>query len=163
MKIGELNRLPANHFVERVGWVFEGSPWVAERAASRRPFASREELHAAMMAEVDRAALDEQLALLRAHPDLGVRARMADASEREQSAAGLDRLGPDTFDKLTRLNNCYRQRFGHPFLFAVKGSTVEDILAALETRLNASPEAEFREALRQVNRIAGFRLETVVD
>jgi OHCU decarboxylase len=163
LTIGELNRLPAKEFVSQVAWVFEGSSWVAMRAASRRPFASIDELHAAMTGEVDNASREEQLALLRAHPDLGARARMADASAREQSGAGLDRLTPDAFEKITRLNNSYKERFGHPFLFAVKGSTAEDIVGALETRVKASPEAEFREALQQVYRIARFRLETFID
>jgi 2-oxo-4-hydroxy-4-carboxy-5-ureidoimidazoline decarboxylase len=155
--------MPAKEFAGHVGWVFEGSPWVAERAASQRPFASVDELHAAMTGEVEKATREEQLALVRAHPDLGTRARMADASAREQAGAGLDRLTPDSFAQLTRLNNSYKERFGHPFLFAVKGSTVDDILGALETRLAASPEAEFQEALRQVYRIARFRLETLID
>jgi 2-oxo-4-hydroxy-4-carboxy-5-ureidoimidazoline decarboxylase len=106
--------------------------------------------------------MDERLALLRAHPDLGTRARMSDASVGEQKGAGLDRLTREEFDRLQRLNRAYREKFGFPFLFAVKGSTKHDILAALERRLAAAPEEELDEALRQVGRIALFRLRDLL-
>src|SRR5688500_1419130 len=115
-----------------------------------------------MMAVVDAAPRAEQLALLRAHPDLGVRARMSEASIGEQAGAGLDRLTAAEFERLQRLNGAYRQKFGYPFLFAVKDSTKDQILAALEERLSSSPEEEFAEALRQVYRIAQFRLAASV-
>jgi 2-oxo-4-hydroxy-4-carboxy-5-ureidoimidazoline decarboxylase len=140
--------------------IFEGSAWVAERAWERGPFASVEELHAAMVDQVRRASREEQLALLRAHPDLGTRARMAPASESEQAGAGLDRMPADAFEKLQRLNVEYRKKFGFPFLFAVKGSSWVQVLAVLEERLGRPAEEEFATALEQVYRIAWFRLES---
>lgn len=160
--IDELNSLSRERFLAAVGWVFEHSPWVAERAWQKRPFADLDRLHAAMTAEVERAAREEQLALLRAHPDLGTRARMSDASAGEQAGAGLDRLTPEEFHRLQAWNAAYREKFGFPFLYAVKGSSKYDILQALEQRQQASPEEEFRQALNQVYRIALFRLEEVV-
>ena len=127
-----------------------------------RPFADLEALHAAMKAEVERAQPEEQLDLLRAHPDLGTRARISVASAGEQAGAGLDRLTPEEFERLQHLNSAYRNRFGFPFLFAVKGSTKYDVLDALERRLDASPEEEYREALRHVYRIAEFRLRDII-
>ena len=162
MTIGELNRLGAPEFVGAVGWVFEHSPWVAERASTGRPFADLDALHAAMTDQVERATLAEKLALLNAHPDLGARARLSQASNAEQAGAGLDSLTPTEFEQLNRLNAAYRARFGFPFLLAVKGSTKHDILRALQARIQASPEDEYREALRQVYRIARFRLEGVI-
>jgi 2-oxo-4-hydroxy-4-carboxy-5-ureidoimidazoline decarboxylase len=159
MNIDEINLLGAMEFVERLGWVFEGSPWVAERAWMRSPFESIAELHAAMTAEVERAPAKEQLALLRAHPDLGARTRMSEASVGEQAGAGLDRLSREEFDELTRLNAAYREHFGFPFLLAVKGSTKDDILKSLRERVAGDREREFRTALEQVYRIARFRLE----
>lgn len=158
MTIGELNALDRADFVAALGWVFEDSPWVAARTWSARPFSSVEALHAAMIGQLARADREEQLALLRAHPDLGTRARISAASTGEQAGAGLDQLTPDEFERLQRLNSAYRNKFGFPFLFAVKGSTKHDILRALEKRLEASPEDEYEEALRQVHRIARFRL-----
>ena len=105
----------------------------------------------------------EQLALLRAHPDLGARARMSHASIDEQAGVGLDQLTQTEFDELHRRNSEYKQKFGFPFLYAVKGSTKHEILAALANRLGSSRDAEFAEALKQVTRIAGFRIEDLID
>lgn len=162
MTLAELNASDRDTFVAAMGWVFEHSPWVAERSYAARPFAGVDALHASMTAEVDRATLEEQLALLRAHPDLGTRARVTDASRGEQAGAGLDRLTLAEFERLTQWNAAYRERFGFPFLYAVKGSTKNDILSALEARLGNSRETEFQEALRQVYRIAKFRLDDAV-
>ena len=172
MTVAELSATDRGTFVTAVGWVFEDSPWVAERAWDMRPFVSLDALHDAMTSVVASASPEEQLALLRAHPDLGsVRVppprkapadRMSQASQREQDAAGLDTLTRDELDRLRALNAAYREKFGFPFLYAVKGSTKHDILSALERRLPASRDAERAEALRQVYRIARFRLEEVV-
>lgn len=162
MTLAELSSAQRDRFVTALGWIFEDSRWVVERVWARRPFASVEALHDAMVAEVTAAEPAEQLALLRAHPDLGARARMSDASMGEQAGAGLDSLTTTEFERLQRLNAEYRARFGFPFLFAVKGSTKHDVLDALATRLSATPEAEFAEALRQVFRIALFRLQDAV-
>jgi len=159
MTLADANTLTRDHFVSSLGWVFEHSPWVAKRAWNRRPFASLEQLHDAMIAEVLGARAEEQLALLRAHPDLGARARMSDASKGEQAGAGLDSLSRADFERLHTLNASYRERFGFPFLFAVKGRSTREILDALEARLRASVEDELSEALRQVSRIAWFRLQ----
>ncbi len=162
MIIAELNGLDKTSFVEALGWIFEDSPWVAERAFDARPFASVDALHAAMTQQVERATFAESLALLKAHPDLGARARLSQASTTEQAGAGLDSLTPGEFEQLHRLNAAYRSRFGFPFLLAVKGSAKNDILQALQARMEAAPEDEYREALRQVYRIARFRLEDLI-
>jgi 2-oxo-4-hydroxy-4-carboxy-5-ureidoimidazoline decarboxylase len=159
MTIADLNSLERAQFVAAIGWVFEHSPWVAERAWAVRPFVNVEQLHRAMVERVERALPEEQLALLRAHPDLGTRARVSEASSVEQAGAGLDQLTPSEFERLRVLNEAYRDKFGFPFLFAVKGSTKHDILEALERRARSSKEEEYLVALDQVYRIARFRLE----
>jgi 2-oxo-4-hydroxy-4-carboxy-5-ureidoimidazoline decarboxylase len=159
MTIDAINALDRNAFTERLGWIFEHSPWVAERAWSRRPFQSIDELHRAMRDEVEATSPSEQLALLRAHPDLGARAGMSPSSNAEQSGAGLDLLTASEFERLQSLNDAYQRKFGFPFLLAVKGSTKFDILDSLERRLPAAVDTEFAEALRQVYKIARFRLE----
>lgn len=128
-----------------------------------KPFEDIEALHRAMKSVVENAPQEEQRALLRSHPDLGTRARISAASTGEQSRAGLDGLTPEEFERLQRLNFTYQQRFGFPFLFAVKGSTKYDVLDALERRLGAAPVDEFQEALRQVYRIAEFRLRDTIE
>ena len=162
MRLADLNAGDQAAFISALGWIFEESPWVAERAWPRRPFASLDALHAAMTHVVADASEAEQLALLRAHPDLGTRARISDASIGEQRGAGLDRLTPDEFARLQRLNGEYRERFGFPFLFAVKGSTKHDVLAALESRVTRTRDEEFVDALQQVYKIARFRLEDML-
>jgi OHCU decarboxylase len=162
MTLAGLNGLDLAAFRDSVGWVFEHSPWVAERAWLNRPFPTLSALHAAMAAAVAAASPAEHLALIRAHPDLGTRARMSAASESEQAGAGLDHLTPDEFDRLHRLNAAYRDKFGFPFIYAVKGAGKHEILAALETRLAAEPEAERAAALGQIYRIAQFRLESLI-
>jgi OHCU decarboxylase len=162
MTIEELDSLTRDEFRAAVGWVFEHSPWVAERAWERRPFGSLDALHTAMTEAVEQSARPEKLALLGAHPDLGTRARMSAASVGEQAGAGLDRLTPEEFARFQRLNSAYREKFGFPFLFAVKGRTKHDILKALERRSAGETEAEFRMALEQVYRIARGRLEGIM-
>jgi 2-oxo-4-hydroxy-4-carboxy-5-ureidoimidazoline decarboxylase len=177
MTLAELNGKDREAFAGAIGWAFEGSPWVAERAWSKRPFATIDALHDAMSSAVAAASRDEQLALLRAHPDLGtVRLKpdttegsvglqadqMSEASRREQAGAGFDALARDELDRLRALNAAYREKFGFPFLYAVKGSTTHDILNAIERRLTSMRDAEEQEALRQVYRIARFRLEETV-
>ena len=144
-------------FLARFGGVYEASPWVAEGVWPDPP-QDREALAAAMAAVVDAAPREARLALIRAHPELASRARMADASVREQSGAGLDQCSPDEFAAFQRLNAAYNARFGFPFIVAVKGLTRADILAAFEARLANDAETEFQTAIAQIHRIAAFRL-----
>ena len=163
MKLAEWNAMDRDGFVEALGWIFEDSPWVAERAWSSGPFRDLDALHTAMVQQVEEATREEQLALLRSHPDLGTRARISQASSGEQAGAGLQELTAEEFVRLERLNRAYQEKFNFPFLFAVKGSTKYDILQALERRLENPGDVEFTEALRQVYRIAEFRLRDTVE
>ena len=163
MTLAELNALDRPAFVGAIGWIFENSPWVAEQVCDSRPYPNLEVLLRKMVFQVQTAAPEKQLSLLCAHPDLGARARVSAASAAEQAGAGLDRLTAEEFDRLHRLNSAYRRKFGFPFLFAVRGSTKYDILQALERRLQAPPEQERHEALRQVCRIAEFRLRDTIE
>jgi 2-oxo-4-hydroxy-4-carboxy-5-ureidoimidazoline decarboxylase len=160
--LAELNALARDEFVNTLGWVFEHSPWVAERTWPQRPFASLDAVHSAMIETMNAASEEERLTLLRAHPDLGARITMSTASTGEQAGAGLTQLAPAEFEQLQRLNADYRAKFGFPFLFAVKGSTPQQILESLRQRLPLEPATEFAEALRQVERIARFRLEEMI-
>ena len=159
MTLDDWNALDRDAFVAAVGWVFEHSPWVAERAWNSRPFPTIDALHRAMVDQVEAASPAEQWALLRAHPDLGARARISEASTAEQTGAGLDSLTPDEFARFERLNGEYRAKFGFPFLLAVKGGTKHEVQRTLSERLESAVDVEYKEALRQVYRIARFRLE----
>lgn len=168
LSVAAVNDLDAAAFTARFGDIAEHSPWVAERAAAARPFASREAVVKAFAAAVRDAPPESQLALIRAHPDLADRAAVADdvgggdiaaESRREQAGAGLDRLTPEEFERFADLNACYRVRFGFPFIFAVKGANKEMILAAFEERIGNDAATERATALANVERILRFRIE----
>jgi 2-oxo-4-hydroxy-4-carboxy-5-ureidoimidazoline decarboxylase len=148
-------------FIARFGPVYEASPWVAEGvwpAVEAGRLDQPGALAEAMRAEVDAAPNEMKLALIRAHPELASRTRMAEASVKEQSGAGLDQCSPDEFAAFQRFNGAYNAKFDFPFIVAVKGLTRADILAAFEARLGADPRTEFVTAIGQIHRIAGFRL-----
>jgi len=149
--------LSRDAFLARFGPVYEASPWVAEGVWPGPPD-ELPALAAAMAAVVDAAPRDMKLALIRAHPELASRTKMADASVQEQAGAGLDQCSPAEFEAFQRFNAAYNARFGFPFIFAVKGATRADILAAFEARLANDPATEFATAIAQIHRIAGFRL-----
>ena len=167
MSLQELNSLPAPQFVAALSGVFERSPWVAERVAALRPFRSGLELHQAMCTAVERASSDERLTLIRAHPELAgraaVRGELTPESTREQQGAGLAACTPEELARLQRLNAAYTQKFGFPFVLAVKGHHRLSVLAALEQRLQNTLEQERAAALREIGRIAAFRLAALVD
>lgn len=150
-------------FVARFGGVYEHSLWVAEVVYGRPGIDTLEGLQAAMRAVVDAADNGRKLALLRAHPELAC--RQADSltveSASEQRGAGLDRCTPGEFAEFQRLNAAYREKFGFPFIIAVKGLDRQAILAAFRARLENDRDTELRTALEQVHRIARFRLEAL--
>ena len=163
LTVDAVNTLDAPAFAARFGDVAEASPWIAEAAFEARPFADREAMVAAFAAVVRAASREAQLALLRAHPDLAGRAAVAgdiaEESKREQAGAGLDRLTAEEFARFHDLNARYRERFGFPFIFAVKGATKEAILAAFEARIDHDAGTERATALANVERILRFRIE----
>lgn len=166
MNLATLNAQTSAAFTQTLATIFEHSPWVPAGAASKRPFNSVDALHAAMVSVVDSAGLDRQLALIRAHPDLAGKAALAGnltaESTSEQKGAGLDRLNEQEFNKFHKLNNAYKAKFDFPFILAVRGHDKHSILASFESRLLNSPESEKTEALAQIARIAGFRLNDLI-
>jgi N-carbamoyl-L-amino-acid hydrolase len=162
ISLQELNALPAPQFVATLTGVFERSSWVAERVASAGPFASVLQLHQAMCATVVAAGPAEQLALIRAHPELAGRAAIGEEltpqSAGEQQGAGLSACTPQEFARLHELNAAYSGKFGFPFVLAVKGHTRASVLKAMRQRLDHGPEEERATALAEIGRIARFRL-----
>lgn len=153
-------------FVEMLGGVYEHSPWVAERAFAASPFADEAALAAALRAAVDHASEAERLALIRAHPELASeklrRRSLTQASMSEQASAGLDRLSEVELADWADLNRRYRERFGFPFVICVRLHTQAQVLAAMRRRLEAAPEIEAAEAVRQIHDIARLRLTDLV-
>ncbi len=162
LTLAAVNALDRAGFVAAFGDVAEHSPWVAERAERARPYDSRDAMIGAFVDAILEADEPHRLSLVRAHPDLAGRARLADLapeSQREQKGAGLDTLTAEELDRFTRLNDAYRTEFGFPFIFAVKGATKHQILDAFEKRLLNEHEQELATAIRQVGNIVRFRLE----
>jgi len=158
-----INALDRPGFVARLGGIFEHSPWIADRAWVLRPFKDVAALHAAMAAAMRAATAEEKVALLRAHPELAGREAMDDRltadSKGEQGSAGLDRLPPHEFRRLTEMNEAYRAKFGFPFIIAVRGHNKDRILAEFERRLRRDAAAEQAAALAEVETIARLRLD----
>lgn len=158
--------LDRDAFVAQYGEIYEHSPWVAELTWERG--LTREQdtpagLAEAMSQTLREAPAEQQLAVIRAHPDLAGKAAIAgdltDDSTREQAGAGLDQCTPEEMARFERLNATYKDKFGFPFVMAVKGSDRHAILDAFVARLENTPEQERRAAIEQINRIAHFRLE----
>jgi N-carbamoyl-L-amino-acid hydrolase len=167
MTLAQLNAASVADFVALLDGTYEHSPWIAERAAAARPFASLAALKVALARVVREASVDEQLGLIRAHPELAGKAAVAGEltaeSTNEQQKAGLTACTAEEFAKLQQLNADYNARFGFPFILAVRGPrgtgfTRAEIIATFERRLRAHPDVERAECLRQIHRIAEIRL-----
>lgn len=162
----ELNQMDQAEWTNALGFVFEHTPQIAERTWAARPFSNVAALHAALVDTMFAMPAEEQLDLIRAHPDLAGRAAIAGEltaeSAREQASARLDRLTPDEFARFTALNNAYRQRFQFPFIICVRNHTRKSILAAFEQRLGNTTAEEMHTALREIAAIAELRLHDAV-
>ncbi len=153
-------------FVSRYAGIYEHSPWVAERVAPYVVEDDDADTLAKMMADcVDNAAPELQLELIRAHPDLAGKAQLAGEltkdSTLEQASAGLDHCSPEEYERFQALNAAYREKFGFPFVMAVRGSDRHEILEAFEARLENDHDLEFETALIEIHKIARLRLDAM--
>jgi N-carbamoyl-L-amino-acid hydrolase len=168
LTIDQLNAAQAAGFVALLDGTYEHSPWIAERAAARRPFSTLAALKLALVQVVRDAGRDAQLGLIRAHPELAGKAMVAKTltaeSTGEQGKAGLTDCTPEEFARIQRLNADYNAKFGFPFILAVRGPrglglTRHEIIETFARRLANHPDFEFAEALRNIHRIAELRLD----
>jgi 2-oxo-4-hydroxy-4-carboxy-5-ureidoimidazoline decarboxylase len=162
-KLAKLNAMERVEFVQVVGPIFEHSPWVAARTASQRPFASRETLHAALVATVQNASDDEKICLIRAHPDLIGDGELTAASKSEQAIAGLHDATAEEAKQFRESNRQYRERFGFPFVICARLNKKEAIARAFPVRLRNSREQEIEIALQEIFKIAELRLKDLVE
>ncbi len=169
--LDELNQYDTAAFSAALRGIYEHSPWVPERAAARRPFATATALKLALQAAVSDASRAEQLGLIRAHPELAGKAavagRLTAESTSEQASAGLDQCSAEEFDRLQKLNADYNARFGFPFILAAKGAdghglSRRAIIDTFARRLKQQPAAEMAECLRQIHRIAELRINALL-
>jgi len=167
----QINAFGTDEFVSAFGAIYEHSPWVAEQAARMRPFDSIGQMQQAMQEIVAAASRDMQLLLIRAHPELQGRLQgrlpgksamiLTAESTAEQNSVGLDQCTPQEMQQLAALNKAYRDKFGFPFIIAVRGLTRGDIIDRLSQRLSNQVGVEFETCLAQIYRIAGLRLATL--
>ncbi len=144
-------------FLARYGGLFEHSPWVVERA-----YPVSGDVHLAFMRVVEAATYEEQLGLIRAHPELGTKSvALTEASAAEQQGAGLQALSPQEFAQFSALNEIYRERFGHPFIVCVRLHSKAEIFEILLQRVQNHPGQEHVEAIRQIGLITKLRLEAL--
>jgi 2-oxo-4-hydroxy-4-carboxy-5-ureidoimidazoline decarboxylase len=160
--LAELNELDREAFTRLVGPVFEHSPWIAERTWTKRPFASSRDLHSALCTTVRAAKTDEQLSLIRAHPDLVTRAVLTRESQNEQASAGLEALSDDDTRRFQEYKAQYRERFGFPFVICARLNKKEAILRAFPKRLQHSRKKEIETALAEIYKIADLRLRDLL-
>jgi 2-oxo-4-hydroxy-4-carboxy-5-ureidoimidazoline decarboxylase len=167
ISIAALNAATQGEFVAVLGDVVEHSPWVAERAFSKRPFLSVEDLAARLMECVRESPHDERIALFNRHPELAgneaVAGAMTENSTSEQGRLGLNRLPPQQFEQLSRLNRAYRAKFGFPFIAAIRlCRDFDSVLRQFESRLQNDLETEIEGTLQQISEIVFGRLGRMV-
>ncbi len=162
MTLAELNELDRKAFTDQLGSIYEHSPWVAVQTWIVRPFNDIDALDSTMQGVVAAAGHEAQIELLRLHPRLGIAADLSRHSRAEQSGAGLTTVSDDERGVLHDLNEQYEGLFGFPYIIAVKGLSVADIISDCKMRVGNRPEIEFEAALNQVYRIARIRLTDMI-
>lgn len=160
--LDELDKVSHDKFVELLKDIFEHSPWVPDKAWTYRPFNSLTDLHEKMVLIVKEATYEEKLGLIQAHPNLGTRLEMSGASEQEQAGVGLNQLTTEEFVQFSALNKQYMDKFGFPFIMAVKGQSKTIIYESMQQRMNHSESEEFETALNEIEKIAYFRLKDLI-
>jgi N-carbamoyl-L-amino-acid hydrolase len=167
LQLEQLNKASSAEALQLLDGLYEHSPWIAEGALKMRPFASWAHLKHAMAQVLNDAGRDAQIALIRAHPELAgkamVRNELTAESTNEQTKAGLTECTAEEFEKIHALNAAYKQKFGWPFILAVRGPrgvglNKHQIIASFERRLHGHPDFELAECLRNIHRIVEIRL-----
>ena len=165
--LDQFNRASPAEAEQMLDGLYEHTPWIAAQAVKARPFHSLAQIKQAMASILDKAGVDAQLALIRAHPELAGKAMSAGTltteSTGEQTRAGLTACTPEELQHIRQLNHDYGARFGFPFVLCVRGPRgtglgKRQIIDTFERRLSGHPDFERAEALRQINRIVEIRL-----
>ena len=164
--LAEINSLTRAAFTAALGHLFEHSPWVADETWPQRPFRDAAHIHTALCATMRAASKEKQLALIRAHPDLAGRLaqqnQLTAESTREQASAGLNQLTAAELAEFQKNNAAYLARFGFPFIICARLTNKSAILAAMQSRLSNSVDAEFSTALGEIEKIAQLRLNDLL-
>ena len=162
--IDKINKLSRSEFVEIFANIFEKTKWISEKLYNQTPFDDFKDLCSKMLGIFETAGKETQLKILEAHPDLADKVTvnlLTSNSRSEQSNAGLDQCSEEEFNEFKNLNKSYRQKYGFPFVIAVKGKNKIKILSEFRKRILNSVDEEFNEAITQVGKIANLRLNEI--
>ena len=160
--IDKVNNLRKSDFISIFGNVFEKTQWIAEKAYDSKPYKNFEELFSKMMEIFENSKKERHLEILNAHPDLAIEKKLTEDSKIEQKNASLNQCTNEEFVEFRKLNNEYKKKFEFPFIIAVKGKNKEEILNNFRQRLINNINLEFKEAKKQVKKIASFRLSEII-
>ena len=162
--IKNINKLSQSEFVKVFANIFENASWIAKDVYNEKPFKDFADLSQKMLSIFSTTAKENQLKILRAHPDLADKTKIGSLtvdSKKEQSNAGLDQCTEKEFNEFKNLNNEYKKKFGFPFIYAVKGKEKKEILSNFRQRSLNDINVEFIEAKKQVKTIASLRLNKI--
>ena len=161
--INKINKLSKSEFIKVFANIFENARWIAEELYKQKPFGDFDELSSKMMDIFEMSSKEKKLKILNDHPNLGDKTKISSLTQdslKEQKIVGLDQCTKEEFDEFKKLNDAYK-KFGFPFILAVKGKSKIEILDNFRKRINSESEIEFKEALKQVKKIAKLRLENL--
>ena len=162
--INKIHNLTKNEFIEVFGNIFENARWIAEKLYNQKPFKDFEDLSQKMLNIFENIDKEKKLEIMNSHPDLADKTKIGSLtpdSNKEQNTAGLDKCSEEEFNEFKKLNIKYKEKFGFPFIYAVKGKSKNEILNNFKERVACDIDVEFEEAKKQVKKIASLRLNVI--
>ena len=163
ISIEKVKQLSENEFISTFGNVFEKTNWIANEAFSLKPYKDFEDLISTIIKIYENSSKEDCLTIFNAHPELAVEKKLTEDSHKEQKSANLNQCNKDEFNEFKNLNIEYRNKFGFPFIIAVKGKNKNEILNNFRKRIKNEINLEFNEAKGQVKKIATFRLNEIIN
>ena len=162
--INKIHNFTKTEFIEVFGNVFENASWIAEKLYTLKPFKNFEDLSQKMLNIFENTDKEKKLKILNSHPDLADKTKIGSLtqnSNKEQNTAGLDKCSEEEFNEFKKLNMKYKEKFGFPFIYAIKGKSKNEILNNFKERVAYDINVEFQEAKKQVKKIASLRLNEI--
>jgi len=161
--IDKINQLTKNDFIDIFGNVFEKTYWIADKAYNLKPYNNLNELSSSIIKVFENSSKEDFLKIFNAHPELAVKQKLTEDSQKEQDKANLNQCSNEEFNEFQNLNIEYKKKFSFPFIIAVKGKNKDEILTNFRKRIKNETSLEFEEAKKQVKKIADFRLKEIIN
>ena len=159
----DLNTLTKSEFITIFGSIFEKSEWIANETFELKPFKNSKDLVDKMINIYDSCSVDKILKILNLHPKLAIEKKLSSFSSKEQTGAELDKCSKEELIEFNKLNFDYEKKFKFPFIIAVKGKNKDQILENFRIIIKNNYDEEFKEAKKQVMKIALFRLNEILE